>query len=365
MELPMIRRSLVLSSIASLSLVTLAALFGAGCATEAGPSTDSEEQIGDTQDDLTAAASQLVGSYYTHVPVNGGFARLELKANGKYTAELDPAGKIACITSPCLLPEGGTWTASAKAGGGYRLRVRPAGSAARSYDAVKAGGAAPTLTLTASGVSQKLVKLGAHQCFDDTECSASEECAPRYCLMYCAVTDPLCCGPSTCTPKAAPPPPAKFCGGFAGLPCGADEICVDDPTDGCDPSKGGRDCGGTCQPKPPPPAAKFCGGFAGLPCGADEICVDDPTDGCDPSKGGRDCGGTCQPKPPAPPPPAACFGAWLDQFGSCRGPADGSLPASCCADLSTACGPSRCGVGKVCCNPLGGICTNPGEFCTQ
>ncbi len=30
-----------------------------------------------------------------------------------------------------------------------------------------------------------------------------------------------------------------------------------------------------------------------------------------------------------------------------------------------ACGDGVCGAGQVCCNPLAGICTAPGEFCAQ
>lgn len=29
------------------------------------------------------------------------------------------------------------------------------------------------------------------------------------------------------------------------------------------------------------------------------------------------------------------------------------------------CGDTLCGAGQVCCNPLAGICTAPGDFCAQ
>jgi len=39
----------------------------------------------------------------------------------------------------------------------------------------------------------------------------------------------------------------QSCGGIAGVQCrGFDEVCVDDPSDECDPSTGGADCGGLC-----------------------------------------------------------------------------------------------------------------------
>lgn len=264
----MIRRSPFVRSL--LALCIAAPLAAVGCAAPTDSEDSSEEQVAETQDELTAAASQLVGSYYTHTAATAGFVRLELKSNGKYTAQVDPNGTIVCITSPCLLPESGTWNASKKVGGGFRLRVRPTGQASRWYDATKTGGGASTLTLVRAGVTETLYKLGANQCLDDSDCKATEECGPTLCFMYCQVNDPFCCGPSTCHPKAPPPPP-----------------------------------------------------------------------------------------------PPSCWGAWLDQNGLCRTPADGVYPDSCCATLSTPCGTSSCGVGKVCCNPLAGICTNPGDVCIQ
>ena len=257
-------RSIVFTSLFSLALAV--PVLALGCAAPTGSEEDGEESIAETQDELTAAAAQLVGSYYTHAASSAGFARLELKANGKYSAQVDPAGTIVCVTSPCLLPESGTWNASKKTGGGFRLRVTPTGKASRGYDATKTSGPAG-LKLTRSGRTETLAKLGATQCLDSADCTSTQECGPKFCLMYCAVNDPFCCGPSTCQPK--------------------------------------------------------------------------------------------------PPPPSACSGAWLDQFGGCRGLADQGLPASCCAGLSTPCGANSCGVGKVCCNPLAGICTNPGELCIQ
>jgi hypothetical protein len=38
-----------------------------------------------------------------------------------------------------------------------------------------------------------------------------------------------------------------FCGGFAGIACAEGYVCVDDPSDDCDPAQGGADCGGICQ----------------------------------------------------------------------------------------------------------------------
>jgi hypothetical protein len=40
--------------------------------------------------------------------------------------------------------------------------------------------------------------------------------------------------------------PKQMCGGIAGFPCPAGKKCVDDPSDDCDPARGGADCGGIC-----------------------------------------------------------------------------------------------------------------------
>lgn len=72
------------------------------------------------------------------------------------------------------------------------------------------------------------------------------------------------------------------------------------------------------EPTSPPPRAVQC-------------CVDGPN--------GVDCGGT----------EPSCFGAWLDQAGQCRGPADGSLPAECCGNPNNVCyDDNECAPGLRC-----------------
>jgi len=61
-----------------------------------------------------------------------------------------------------------------------------------------------------------------------------------------------------------------FCGGIAAIPCPAGKTCIDDPQDGCDPQRGGADCGGICVD-----AADTCGEVT---CGKGTIC-------CNPLRG--------------------------------------------------------------------------------
>jgi hypothetical protein len=41
------------------------------------------------------------------------------------------------------------------------------------------------------------------------------------------------------------------------------------------------------------PLALICGGFAGFECPDGYMCIDDPSDNCDPRQGGADCIGIC------------------------------------------------------------------------
>lgn len=79
-------------------------------------------------------------------------------------------------------------------------------------------------------------------------------------------------------------------------------------------------------PYPPyqgtPHEGQMCGGIAGFRCPEGQVCVDDPTDDCDPASGGVDCSGICkrQIKPPVSTGPIPDTGIRLSEtpcFGSC------------------------------------------------
>lgn len=123
-------------------------------------------------------------------------------------------------------------------------------------------------------------------------------------------------------------------------------------------------------------AKLFCGGIAGFPCPEGYVCVDDPTDSCDPKNGGADCGGVCR---RGGKPGSKCnYGdpskSWVSKDANecmlvkfmC---AEGQTPffneCGCGCEEGTPCGSNTCGAGQVCCNASCGICTEPGGFCIQ
>ncbi len=75
--------------------------------------------------------------------------------------------------------------------------------------------------------------------------------------------------------RGTPPVPVS-CGGIGGFRCPEGSICVDDPTDDCDPATGGADCLGICRPA--------CGDTV---CGAGDYCCNASCGICAP------IGGSC------------------------------------------------------------------------
>src|SRR5437867_1716601 len=90
-----------------LALLIAAPLAAAGCAAPTDAEDGSQEEVSETEAELSAAGRQLAGSYFTHSVITGGFVQLELKTNGRFVAQSDPAGSIMCFTAPCYLPESG------------------------------------------------------------------------------------------------------------------------------------------------------------------------------------------------------------------------------------------------------------------
>ncbi|KAJ9470839.1 hypothetical protein DIPPA_12087 [Diplonema papillatum] len=124
------------------------------------------------------------------------------------------------------------------------------------------------------------------------------------------------------------------CGARLGTACeSVSDVCIDDPSDDCNPLKGGADCSGCCvfnqcltakciagfkcvlntlgqaecvkderEEKQASALAVVgvcevkasCGGVLGESCeSSSDVCIDDPSDDCNPLKGGADCSGCC------------------------------------------------------------------------
>jgi hypothetical protein len=179
-------------------------------------------------------------------------------------------------------------------------------------------------------------------CPDGTSACAQADCVSGKCVVSYPNCTPLpgkCttdadCGTSACTtcPDGSQACSKFWCangvcqGGTVGCPpagCKSDSDCT-----------GGKVCRtGQCyQP---------CGGIVARPCTApNTMCVDDPTDNCDPTKGGADCPGLCESTAPS----TGCkSNNDCPQLGApCRLCSDGktfSCPGQCLVDGTCGYGP--------------------------
>jgi hypothetical protein len=180
--------------VTTLLAVSVLGLGTVGCAAAA---DSSDGDVAGSQAALFNDSS-LVGKYYDSAVPSGGIARITLGSDGTYTASVDPAGTIQCMTAPCLLQESGTW--SMTKGTVVSLSLVSQGAPVRSFTVKKIEG---QLELTAHGRTQKLTELDADQCLDSSDCAEDSVCAPRVCAMMCASGSPFCCGVSTCKAKSA------------------------------------------------------------------------------------------------------------------------------------------------------------------
>jgi hypothetical protein len=133
----------------------------------------------------------------------------------------------------------------------------------------------------------------------------------------------------------------------------------------------------SCVGGGPPDDAPFCGGFAGIPCEGAGVCVDDPSDDCDPNQGGADCGGICECQAIG----LCAEGSRWDSSPSVCGCVPDSNPCAvvlcptgtqCSVQDGKAicvggdpCGDVTCGPGLQCCNASCSICLPPGRACIQ
>jgi hypothetical protein len=167
----------------------------------------------------------------------------------------------------------------------------------------------------------------------------------------------------------------SLCGGITGETCPSGQVCIDDPSDSCDPESA-ADCGGICQPNPgcgedadcregefcdlaavlclegtecgtckSIEYPESCGGIAAFPCPDGQECIDNPNDNCDPNNGGADCSGVC-----VAPPEESTFCGGIANFPCPGGQA-------CIDDPNDNCDPNNGGAD------CGGVCVVIEEEC--
>jgi hypothetical protein len=162
--------------VASFALSTFA-LTGCAADTATDDGTDDAEDVGTDEAELNAAAKKLIGKYEWRAADSGDLVdlqKLELKANGSYTAMVDSGlvdPGVRCFAFPCTLPESGQWS-TFKSAGQTKLRLRPAGHPMRSYFASKAN---DQLTLKRYGLTTTLFQLYTNTCAN-VRCAAGTHC---------------------------------------------------------------------------------------------------------------------------------------------------------------------------------------------
>ena len=199
------------------------------------------------------------------------------------------------------------------------------------------------------------------------KCAAGTHCESTIVMCIKAPCPPI----GACVPDA----PKVTCGGFAGIQCAGAGKCVDDPTDSCDPTKGGADCGGICTCVENVLCVKGAT-FDSSPkvC----ACVPSGNMGSGGSSGGGGGGGTggsgggglaCGPNKFCPQPPCACLDQNMD--GKCDNtcpsyecvngmcvvhtPAPGLKEGESCGGLTPP-GAATCGAGLFCQSQAGSLC---------
>lgn len=103
-----------------------------------------------------------------------------------------------------------------------------------------------------------------------------------------------CSGRPAPAPTSPPPVRAGTDAGAA-VRASACAAVLCGPETRCEETRGVASCVPIMRPR-----RAFCGGIGAIRCPDGGRCVDDPDDECDPARGGRDCGGVCQPAGAAP-----------------------------------------------------------------
>lgn len=376
-----------------LSTLFFAAVTATGCASSV-DAQDEESTESVSQESLTGSdvAKKLVGSWKA---VGNLFPRVELGADGTYTLDTGircvkapcpsgEAGKWALYRGAsgtyytALFPKGNnpdSWYSVKLSGGkptqlvgafGTKGKLEPIAKTTYCVEWQSANeDGTPGTAFYAENVAtyqagkDKLAQIGlfVNEAINEGTCAARPQlCTKQY--------QPVC-------GQVFNEEPLKTFGNVCEL-----KVAIRQRA-GVDAAAKGRWDEGACQVAPTGP---FCGGIAGIKCPGLGTCTDNPSDSCDPAKGGADCGGVCVCEAlakcaagmewDASPEVCACVKPVTNPcalakcgFGSTCEVHDGG--AVCVSNGQQPCGKSTCAAGTVCCNASCGVCTPPGFACTQ
>ncbi|KAK6532176.1 hypothetical protein TWF694_003336 [Orbilia ellipsospora] len=143
-------------------------------------------------------------------------------------------------------------------------------------------------TMAALATAAPFVGLGSGQTCGGLAglgCPSGETCRKATANLNCADCMGTCVSMGSLLNERTPQFDIQIqeCGGNSGLNCPGAKVCVFNPD-----KPDCKECAGVCV------TPKTCGGFFNTLCdNQDDMCVDDPTDPCDPAKGAEDCPGLC------------------------------------------------------------------------
>jgi len=278
-------RNFFLSSLVTLSLATPFAL--AGCAAD---TSNEEDVVGETDEELTKAGKALIGSYKDDTGAFRGLILTSVKQGqaNEFVADVDTG--IRCITTPCPSSERitGTFTAGTKT---ITFKSSTASQHVQhllgKYNYLVQGS---KFSIWRKGFAQSLEKVPSY-CAQASDCYGQD------------IIHPMClgqfdCAANACSWSCSNPPPLDPCKGSDETTCLSKSFCqpVYGPS-ACSPD--GRICtadfaykGCEQKPAPPPPSGAVC--LSSSSCAAGEYCTTE--DGvCNPFGMLAVCAGTCEP----------------------------------------------------------------------